>query len=421
MAAKILKQVDDGFGEQIEFTRELIRYPSQRGHEHTAQDFVFNSLRDRGYKMDRWSIDIDEIREHPGFSPVTVNYDNAVNVIGTHHPRSEQGKSLILNGHIDVVPAGPVELWNQSPYDPVIEDDWLFGRGSADMKAGLTANIFALDALRHLGYLPASTVYIQSVTEEECTGNGSLACLARGYRADAAVIPEPEDDKLVRANVGVIWFKVHCRGLAAHVREAGTGANAIEASFHLIEALKKLEIKWNADKHNYPYFGDVDKPININIGKIHGGDWASSVPSWCTIDARASIYPGIDPRAAAKEIEACLAEASRSNAFLEKNPPDVEYNGFFAQGYVLEEGSEAEQILGRAHATSFGKSLESFVTPGYLDGRVFVLYDDCPALVYGPISKDIHGVNECVSLASVKRITGTIALFIAQWCGLEKI
>ena len=87
---------------------------------------------------------------------------------------------------------------------------------------------------------------------------------------------------------------------------------------------------------------------------------------------------------------------------------------------MLEEGSDAETTLSHAHARSFGSDLESFVTPGYLDGRVFVLYDDCPCLVYGPITENIHAFDERVSLASVKRITGSIALFVAEWCGLER-
>ena len=339
LTARILQQVDQGFDKQIKFTQDLVRYPSQRGQEHTAQDYIFKALQERGYKMDRWSINIDDIKDHSGFSPVKISYDNAVNVIATHHPRQETGRSLILNGHIDVVPLGPVDMWSRPPYEPYIDGDWLYGRGSGDMKAGLAANIFAMDTLKHLGYQPAATVYIQSVTEEECTGNGSLACLAKGYRADAVIIPEPVEDMLVRANVGVIWFKVHCRGLPVHVREAKSGANAIEASYHLLGALKVLEAKWNAVKDNNPYFGKVEKPININIGKIQGGDWASSVPAWCTMDIRAAIYPGVDPRDAAKEIETCLLEASKSNPFLEKNPPQVEYNGFFAQGYVLKEGT----------------------------------------------------------------------------------
>ena len=104
-----------------------------------------------------------------------------------------------------------------------------------------------------------------------------------------------------------------------------------------------------------------------------------------------------------------------------QHPPEIEYNGFFAQGYVLEEGSDAEAVLHRAHASSFGLDLMSFVTAGYLDARVFVLYDDCPCLVYGPVSKDIHAFDECVSLSSLQQVTGTIALFVAEWCGLEPL
>jgi acetylornithine deacetylase len=421
LASEILASVDEAFGAQIAFTQELIRYPSVRGQEHTAQDFIYRSLAERGYAMDRWAIDVAEIERHAGFSPVAVSYENAINVVGTHRPKKETGRTLTLNGHIDVVPVGPLDIWSNPPFEPRIEGDWLYGRGSGDMKAGLVANIFALDALRRLGYQPAATVYLQSVTEEECTGNGALSCLVRGYSADAALIPEPESDMLVRANVGVIWFRIHVRGLPVHVREASSGANAIEAALELIRALGDLETTWNERRADHRYFEEVDHPININVGKIEGGDWASSVPAWCSLDVRAAIYPGVDPREAAREIEHCIQEAAKANAFLASIPPTIEYNGFFARGYVLEEGTDAEAVLSNAHERSFGKPLESFVTPSYLDGRVFVLYDDCPCLVYGPISEKIHGFNERVSLASTKRITGAIALFAAEWCGLERV
>jgi acetylornithine deacetylase len=199
-----------------------------------------------------------------------------------------------------------------------------------------------------------------------------------------------------------------------------TGANAIEAAYELIQALRDLETSWNDRKQDVRHFEQLEHPININIGKIAGGDWASSVPAWCSFDARTAIYPGVDPRDAARELEQCIQEAAKQNPFLKDNPPAIEYNGFFARGYVLEEGTDAEATLSNAHARSFGSDLESFVTPGYLDGRVFVLYDDCPCLVYGPITENIHAFDERVSLASIKRITGSIALFVAEWCGLER-
>ena len=420
LAGEILQAVNEGFDRQLRFTEELVRFDSLRGRERAAQDFMFDQMSTRGLAMDRFAIDVDHIKAHPGFSPVTVDYTDAINVIGTHEPTEARGRSLILNGHIDVVPEGPHDMWTHPPYSPHVEGDWLYGRGAADMKAGLAANLFALDALRSLGLQPAARVHVQSVTEEECTGNGALACLVRGYRADAALIPEPSDDKLVRANVGVLWFRVHVRGQPVHVLRAGNGSNAIEASFALIGALRELEAEWNAQKANHRHFDALDHPINFNVGKIAGGDWASSVPAWCSFDCRLAIFPGWSAREKVEEIEARLQQAAARLPFLAQNPPVVEWNGFFAEGYVLEEGSAAELALGRAHLRSYGRELGSFVTPAYLDARVFVLYDDCPCLVYGPYSESTHGFDERVSLASLKRVTGSIALFIADWCGVER-
>ncbi len=421
LARKIQGAVRDGMADQIAFTEELVRKPSVRGQEHTAQDFLFQELKARGYAMDRWAIDPAEIENHPGFSPVAVPYDNAINVVGTHRPRDEQGRSLILNGHVDVVPTGPLDMWERAPFEPHIEGDWLYGRGSADMKAGLVANIFALDALKRLGYQPAATVHVQSVTEEECTGNGALSALARGYKAEAAIIPEPMGEGFARASVGVIWFRVHVKGHPVHVADASTGENAIDAAIFLIGELKTYEKQRNALKKDHPHFAELEKPINVNIGKIEGGDWASSVPAWCSFDVRTALYPGENAKEAAREIETFLRGASGKHSFLGNNPPEIEFNGFMAEGFELEAGSDAEKTLAAAHTTATSKELESFTSLAYLDARVFVLYDGTPCLVYGPVSKGIHGFNEAVSIKSTENVTNTIALFIALWCGLEPI
>ncbi|MCC2102065.1 MAG: ArgE/DapE family deacylase, partial [Hyphomicrobiales bacterium] len=110
-----------------------------------------------------------------------------------------------------------------------------------------------------------------------------------------------------------------------------------------------------------------------------------------------------------------------ADRFLGNNPPKVTFNGFHAEGYVQEPGTEAEAVLARAHEASTGAELKSFMTAGYLDARVYALYDKVPTLCYGPKSENIHGCDERVSLASVKRITGAMALFVAEWCGLEPV
>jgi acetylornithine deacetylase len=421
LAARILGAVEDGFADQLAHTQALVRYPSLRGAEHAIQDFVFRSWKERGYAMERFAMDREAIARHPGGSPFSPQHSEAPIVVAIHRPRQETGRSLILQAHVDVVPAGPMDMWTHPPFDPIIKGDWLYGRGGADMKAGHAANTAALDALRRIGLQPAATVYLQSVVEEESTGNGALMTHLRGYKADAVLIPEPEDEKLVRANVGVIWFQVEVRGQPVHVRDMGAGANAIDAIYRVIGALRELEDHWNTLKAGRTHFEREAHPINLNIGKIEGGDWASSVPAWCRIDCRIAIYPGVAAEDAAREIETCVAAFARGDTYLANNPPNVTFNGFTVEGYELAPGSDAETVLGRAHQAAIGKPLESFMTAGYLDTRVHALYDQIPALCYGPISENIHGFDERVSISSLKRITGTMALFIAEWCGVEQI
>ncbi|HEY0570803.1 MAG TPA: ArgE/DapE family deacylase [Enterovirga sp.] len=418
---QIIAAVAAGFHDQIAFTQEFVRFQSLRGCEHAVQDFVFRALKTRGYAMDRFAMDREAISRHPGGSPWSETHSDAPIVVGIHRPREEKGQSLILQAHTDVVPSGPAEMWTYPPFEPRIEGDWLYGRGGADMKAGHAANIFALDALRRIGLQPAATVYVQSVVEEESTGNGALMTHLRGYRADAVLIPEPEDERLVRANAGVLWFQVEVRGHPVHVREMGAGANAIDAAYRVIAELRRLEEDWNARKAGRPHFENEAHPINLNIGKIEGGDWASSVPCWCRLDCRIAIYPGTRAEDAAREIEARLAAFARTDPYFANSPPQVTFNGFHVEGYELAPGSDAEAVLARAHESATGRKLESFMTPAYLDTRVYALYDRVPALCYGPISQNIHGFDERVSIASLQRITSAIALFIAEWCGLEPV
>ncbi|KAF9740488.1 hypothetical protein PMIN03_006606 [Paraphaeosphaeria minitans] len=421
LIASITDAVAKNFNQELAFIQKVIQYGGQRGEEAAIQDEIYNQYTARGYATAKLNMDPDALSKQPGAGKVSAKHSKAPVVVGVIEPKSSSsgGKSLILNGHIDVVPTGPEELWTHEPYSGIVEGDWLYGRGGADMRAGNVANMFALDALRSIGKRPASKVIIESVPEEESTGNGTMATHIAGYTADAVLIPEPTNEQLVRANVGVIWFQIAVAGRPVHVLKATEGSNAIESIWKIVGGLKELEKAMNEQKKGRLHFEELDHPINLNVAMIEGGDWASSVPAWCKIDCRVALFPGVRAEEVAAQIEESIQKVAATDSFLRDAPPKITWNGFFAEGYVLEPGSHAEEVLSAAHKQATGSDLGSMTMPAYLDTRIFSLFQKIPALCYGPIGESLHGFDERVSVSSIQRVTTAIALFIAEWCGLE--
>ncbi|MGJ5207531.1 ArgE/DapE family deacylase [Bradyrhizobium sp. HKCCYLR20261] len=417
---RILDAVDAGFDRQLATTSDFVSIPSTRGAEGPCQDMFGDLLRERGYEVDDWHIALDELKDMRGYGPIEHDFSKARSVVGTYRPATTAGRSLILQGHCDVVPAGPLDMWETPPFSPVIRNGRMYGRGACDMKSGTIGALYALDAIKAAGLKPTARIHLQSVIEEESTGIGALSTLQRGYRADACFIPEPTSEKMVRSQVGVIWFRIKVRGIPAHVFEAGIGANAIKASYHLIHALEKLEADWNERAKRDRHFKTLNHPINFNPGIIKGGDWASSVPAWCDVDCRIAILPGWSVKECQDEILACIAAASRDHRFLSNNPPVVEWSGFLSEGYELTNSAEPEAAFGRAFNAVFGGEVQDLVFTALTDTRFYGLNYDIPSLCFGATGAAMHGFNEYVEIESLRRATKTMALFIAEWCGIEK-
>jgi len=400
---------------------DLVRFDSTLGNEAEAQDYVAELFAGLGLTVDKFEIDIDAIKDRPGFSPVDWSYAGKENVVGIHRPRANTGRSLIFNGHIDVVPVGSAEMWTDPPFEPVIRGGRLYGRGGGDMKAGIVSYILAFKALQSLGLQPAAPVYLQSVVEEECTGNGALACLARGYSADAAIIPEPFEQSLMTAQFGVMWFRVHVRGKPAHVLDTSAGINAIEAAFELVGALKQLEERWNQEDMRHPSYAGDKHPVNFNLGVIRGGEWASSVPTECTFHMRVGFFPGVKLAEVRKMIKQTIADAAAAIAGMKDTPPVVEFVGFQAEGCTVDPNEEMMRALADAHEWVMGEAPALLATTATNDARFFNLYGNTPATCYGPEASTIHGIDESVSLESFKQVTRVLAVFLAEWCGTEPI
>jgi acetylornithine deacetylase len=418
---RIEAAVEAAFERQVATTVAFSAIPSTRAQEGPCQDMFAGLLRERGYEVDDWVIDQDELKALPGYGPVETDFSRARTVVGTYRPAKETGRSLILQGHCDVVPAGPLDMWQTPPYQPVVKDGWLYGRGAGDMKSGTIAALYALDALDAAGLAPQGRIHVQSVIEEESTGVGALSTLHRGYRADACLIPEPTDGKMIRSQVGVVWFRLKVRGLPVHVAHAGSGANAIKAAYHLIQGLERLEAEWNERAKAHHHFKSVHHPLNFNPGIIKGGDWASSVPAWCDVDCRIGILPGWKVADAQAEIVACVEQAAKGHPFLAENPPQIVWSGFLSPGYELTGAEASEAVLAAAYAAIYGGTLPEVYNTALTDTRFYGLDYGIPAFCFGAKAEGIHGFNERVSLESLKKVTKTLALFIAGWCGVEAV
>lgn len=412
---KVFTEIDRNWDEQVAFLQKIVRMPSELLHEAPVQHEMLRSFRGLGLETDSFDADPGEIHHLPGYSPVEWGFHGRPQVVGVWRSPDGTGRSLVLNGHVDVVSPEPVRLWSRDPWGAEIAGGRMYGRGALDMKAGMSAIVYATKAMRDAGVTLGGDIILQSVIEEECTGNGTLACLARGYVGDGALIPEPEMEWVLAGEIGVLWLRSVVTGASGHVHGATMHVNAIEKAYVLITALRDLEAAWNSDPH--PAYRGVNHPINFNPGVITGGDWPSTVPAECVFTTRISFYPGISPQEAKGLVLGHLEDAINRDPWLREHRPEFSWYGHHDEGFIAPEGDPMVQTVLRAHASVAGSETSSFVGTAVTDARFWPLYHGKPATCYGPIGANAHGADEWVDLESLRRTTKVLAVAAMDWCG----
>jgi len=402
--------------EMLELLARLVETPTTLGNEEPGQVIMSEAYHDLlGLEPVDVAMDAEALRAHPGSAPFSWDVSYKRNVVADWPAVGTGGRSLVLQGHIDVVGPASEKLWRTPPFHAVREGDWLYGRGSGDMKAGLAAIVGAVLGLRRLGLAPLAPVQLQSVVEEECGGNGALQCVLKGLRPDAAVIPEPYPGFIPTSQVGVLWFHVDIAGTPAHVADAQDGFNAIEASFAVVTELHALEDELNESPP--PPFDTVPHPINFNVGVVSGGDWASTVAAECTLSCRIAHYPGTPVAELQRRVEDTVARAAAANSYLATHPPTVRYDGFACEGSHLVDDEPIVHALATAWEAVTGDPAVTGPTTATTDVRTYMAAG-IPAACIGPHAERIHGVDERVFVPSVVHTAQVIALLVRDWCGL---
>ncbi len=414
---QIIEAVDGFSDEIVDFTCRLVSQSSTLGNEAGAMAVFRDRVRDLGFLPVDVPMDPPHLASHPGFAPVPWPFAEKVNVVAVCPACGQGGRSLLLNGHLDVVSPEPLDFWDSDPFSPKIVDGWLHGRGAGDMKSGVAAMVYAIYAIEQAGFGLAAPVTLEAVVEEECSGNGALACLAAGYDADAVLIPEPFGPTVLTDQVGVLWFKVIVRGSPRHVLEAQAGTNAIEKSHHIMAALRRLEAELNREAVPEAY-RNMAHPLNLNIGIIKGGDWPSTVVALAEFHCRMSYFPGTGYDAICRRIRQTIAQAAKEDDWLAENLPEVAFYGFRSEGHSIKRSLPAIELLSGCHRALSGQPAASYISTCTTDLRAFHFFGRGQATCFGPVAEHIHGANERVDIQSVMHVARTYALFAARWCGI---
>ncbi|MDP7060654.1 MAG: M20/M25/M40 family metallo-hydrolase, partial [Candidatus Marinimicrobia bacterium] len=254
---KIEKSVENLREPLVDFVQQMVRTPSLPDKEHTVQKLVASKLKTVETEVDVFPCRFEQLKDHPAFCDDGFSPNERVDVVGRWMGNS-RGRSLILNGHVDVVPTGDETLWDDSPWSGSENDGKIYGRGSCDMKGGLSAGIFALEALKKLNFKPDGNVLFESVIGEESGGAGTLAALERGYSADGAVILEPTSLSLSPIQSGALTFRLTVTGKATHAAMKWDGINAIEKFSILQIAIKDLE-KRRHEEQTHGFYEDPNR------------------------------------------------------------------------------------------------------------------------------------------------------------------
>lgn len=410
-AAEVFEAIDlDGLTATL---GELIALQSCDGHEIAVQQRMAVLLAEAGMDTDVWDIDLATLARHDAYG-AEIQRERALGVVGQWG--CGRGPSLILNGHVDVVPAGERARWSVDPWRGTVKDGRVYGRGSADMKGGLCCALYAVRALRQTGIDLPGTVSIHSVVGEEDGGLGTLATIERGHRADGAIVLEPTRCVIAPAQAGAISFRITIPGRAAHGALRTEGVNPLEKFHRIYSAIEQLERERN-DRLRHPLFEGYEVPFAICIGKAHAGVWASTVAESMVMEGRFGLgIEEVDIAVARAELEAAVHHAAQQDAWLRDHPPIVEWWG----ARFMPAAIPSDHPLVRTLADSYRAAVNAEPTilgmPYGADMHLLVHQARVPTVIFGPGDvRSAHAPDEFVPIADLLAVTRTLVDMILRY------
>ena len=418
IAARVLAAIDERREEIIQFLKKLVATPSVTGDELAIQEFIARRLKEMGLEVDVWEPDLNALKKHPAYVPVERDYKDRPNVVGIYRG-SGNGRSLLFNGHVDVIPLGPRNAWSWEPWGGEIKDGRLYGRGASDMKSGLAAMTMALETLLGLRVALKGDVFLEYTMDEELSGNGTLACVMKGYRADAGICCETSSLHVQPACIGRIWFEISLMGKPAGIQKRFEGVNAIEKGYGIVNAVADLE-RIRIEELRHPLYPDNRSSIPCMVTMFQSGSFPSSFPDTCHLRGSIASLPGEETAEVKQALVDHIMAFSGKDPWLKDHPPEVNFTGYCGDSAEIAPDHPIVRTLGDNYRRALGKEPEITGRQGAADIRYLIKYGNTPTVIFGPgLTEQMHATNEWVNVDDVIQATKILALTIMDWCGYE--
>jgi acetylornithine deacetylase len=406
----IAAAVADRASEGRLFLYSLIPTQSTPGNEGDAIELCRERFAGIGCKCELVALE-EAIKTDPEYShaETPMVYDGRGNLVARRQG-SGGGRSLILQSHVDVVPAGD---WEEA-FRPWQEGSKIVGRGACDAKGQVAAIWMAMAALDDLGIKLRGDVQAQIVIEEELGGNGALDLIRKGYTADAAVVMESTDLNIHPANRGAIWFRIDLKGFPTHMGRKQDGISAIDMACKVIQALYEYEKKLVADSKGYPGFERYDSPVQVNVGMLHAGAWPSMVAGEAVIEGGVGFLPNRTMEQVKREVEEAID--SIDDCWL-KTHYTLSFPKLHNDSYEIDYGHPIVTALEQACRES-GLGSEVFGWNVSCDARLYAKLAGIPTVVFGPGAfAQAHARNESIDFEQVIKAAEALVRLVAEWCG----
>ena len=419
MSSSIVNEILDAVDKRREgvvgFLQKLIQFDSETGKEGPISDFVADTLRDLGLMVDQFDLDLDVLSEHPSFLKPQLPVEGRPNVVGLWKGTGG-GRSLLFNGHMDTVPSDPVDQWFDGPFSGLVKDGKIWGRGASDMKSGLAAMTMAVAILKDLGHQPKGDVILEYTVDEEHTGMGTLACILKGYKADAGICCETSNLEVMPACIGRMWFTIKLRGKPSGISTRWLSVSAIEKGARIVEAIDDLEQMRIQDLH-HPLFPDNRGALPCAVTMFQSGTFPSVTPEHAVLRGSMGTMPYEKPDDVLLQLKDQVGRAAAADPWLRNNPPEVAFEGLVAPGAEIPADHPIVETVKQSFSAATGGPPIISGRKGGADTRFLIPDGGIPTVIFGPgITPQMHAMNEHVPVENLIVATKVLALTIHSWC-----